>query len=210
MTEENTNLEIYNKVKSVPKNAQKLIKGGRLKGMTDINPMWRIKILTEIFGVMGFGWHYEIIEERIEDGSEHQKVVFTKIHLFVKYNDEWSKPIIGIGGSFFISKESKGLYTNDECFKMALTDALGSACKVIGIGSNIYWEGQSKYDQPEPKKEKLTVNEILNRIEFIPSKDKLLAAKKWVDGMKEQYQVSEIDAFNKAFDEREFILKGSN
>ena len=45
------NLELYEKVRSVPENAQKEIKGGRLKGMTDINPMWRIKKLTEEFGV---------------------------------------------------------------------------------------------------------------------------------------------------------------
>jgi hypothetical protein len=44
------NLYIYNKVAEVPKNAQKLIGAGRLKGMTDINPMWRIKALTEQFG----------------------------------------------------------------------------------------------------------------------------------------------------------------
>ena len=40
------NLEIYNKFSDVPVNAQKLIGAGRLKGMTDINPMWRIKVLT--------------------------------------------------------------------------------------------------------------------------------------------------------------------
>ena len=41
------NLDIYEKVRSVPQNAQKEIKAGRLKGMTDINPMWRIQKLTE-------------------------------------------------------------------------------------------------------------------------------------------------------------------
>ena len=34
------NLEIYDKVRVVPENAQKAIQGGRLKGKTDINPMW--------------------------------------------------------------------------------------------------------------------------------------------------------------------------
>ncbi len=36
------NLELYNKVREVPQEAQKSIAAGRLKGMTDINPMWRI------------------------------------------------------------------------------------------------------------------------------------------------------------------------
>jgi hypothetical protein len=49
------NLEIYEKVRAVPQEAQKPISGGRLSGKTDINPMWRIKVLTETFGVCGFG-----------------------------------------------------------------------------------------------------------------------------------------------------------
>ena len=49
------NLKLYNAVRSVPAEAQKKINGGRLKGMTDINPMWRIKTLTEQFGVCGVG-----------------------------------------------------------------------------------------------------------------------------------------------------------
>ena len=64
------NLEIYNKVAAVPKNAQKTITAGRLKGMTDINPMWRIKMLTEIFGMCGAGWKYTITDKRIVEGAD--------------------------------------------------------------------------------------------------------------------------------------------
>lgn len=39
------NLDLYEKVRSVPDSAKKTIKGGRTSGMTDINPMWRIKSL---------------------------------------------------------------------------------------------------------------------------------------------------------------------
>ena len=41
---------IWNKVRSVPKEAIKAITGGRLKGMSDINPVWRFEKLTEMFG----------------------------------------------------------------------------------------------------------------------------------------------------------------
>ena len=57
------NLKIYEQVRSVPAEAKKNIGGGRLKGMTDINPMWRIKKLTEVFGVCGIGWKNEIVEK---------------------------------------------------------------------------------------------------------------------------------------------------
>lgn len=143
------NLNLYNKVRKVPDTAKKPIQGGRLKGMTDINPMWRIKVLTEQFGPCGLGWYYNITDKRIELGSNDEKVAFVDIDLFVKYGDEWSKPIQGTGGSSFIAKERNGLYTSDECFKMSLTDALGVAMKALGVAADVYFErDRSKYDIP--------------------------------------------------------------
>ena len=51
-----SNLELWEKVRACPKEAQKEIKGGRLSGMTDINPVWRMKTLTEQYGPCGIGW----------------------------------------------------------------------------------------------------------------------------------------------------------
>ena len=147
-------LEIYNKVRKVPDEAKKPIQGGRLKGMTDINPMWRIKILTEVFGPAGKGWYYEITDKQIIKGAKEEQMAFVDINLHVKYGDEWSKPIPGTGGSSFISSERNGLYTSDECFKMALTDALSVACKALGVGADVYFEkDRTKYSVAETKKE---------------------------------------------------------
>jgi hypothetical protein len=141
------NLDIYNKVRAVPKEAQKIISAGRIKGMTDINPMWRIQTLTEQFGMVGIGWKYVITDKQIIDGADGTKCAFVDVDLFVKVNGEWSEAIQGTGGSSFISSESKGFYTSDECFKMALTDALSVACKALGIGADVYWAGgRTKYD----------------------------------------------------------------
>ena len=49
-------MTIYESARVVPKEARKSIGGGRLKGMTDITPMWRVKKLTELFGPAGIGW----------------------------------------------------------------------------------------------------------------------------------------------------------
>ena len=54
------NLAIYEKARLVPESAIKPITSGRLKGKSDINPVYRIKRMTEIFGPCGFGWKYEI------------------------------------------------------------------------------------------------------------------------------------------------------
>lgn len=147
-----SNLEIYNQLKSVPEEAKKKITGGRLSGMTDIKPMWRIEKLTEIFGVCGIGWKTIIKNKEIIEGANNEKIAIVDIELYVKVNDEWSEPIEGTGGSSFISKEKNGLYTSDECFKMAYTDALSVACKSLGMGADVYW-GDSKYNSNEPTQE---------------------------------------------------------
>ena len=140
------NLEYWEKFMEVPKNAQKLIPAGRLKGMTDINPMWRIKVLTEQFGLCGIGWKYEITNKQIIKGAGEEQAAFVDINLFIKVDGEWSDPIQGTGGSMFITAEKSGLHTSDECFKMALTDAISVACKALGIGANVYWNtSDSKY-----------------------------------------------------------------
>ena len=141
------NLQVYDALKEVPNNALKEIKAGRLKGMSDINPMWRIKALTEQFGVCGFGWKYEIAEKRLEQGADGNVSAFVDINLYVKIGDDWSDPIPGTGGSSFVAKETRGLHTSDECFKMALTDAIGVACKALGMAANVYWNNdRTKYN----------------------------------------------------------------
>jgi hypothetical protein len=143
------NLDIYNAVRKVPAEAQKKISGGRLNGKTDINPVWRIKALTELFGACGIGWKYEIVRLWLEQGAKDETAAFSEIKLYIKNGTEWSDGIPGIGGSMFIATEKSGLYTSDECYKMATTDALSVACKALGVGADIYWEAdKSKYDKP--------------------------------------------------------------
>ena len=142
------NLDLYNAVREVPKEAQKAIGGGRLKGMTDINPMWRIKKLTEQFGVCGFGWKYEIVNKWVESSMAKDEITANvEINLYIKMNDEWSAPIPAVGGSMLVANERNGLYVNDECYKMALTDAISVACKSLGMGADIYWQkDNTKYN----------------------------------------------------------------
>jgi hypothetical protein len=175
------NLELWNKVKDVPDNAQKKIQAGRLKGMTDINPMWRIKILTEQFGICGIGWYYTIERQWLENGSDGQKTAHCNIKLYVKQGSDWSQGIEGTGGSSHVTNESKGAYTNDECYKMALTDAISVSCKALGIGAEIYWNSDNtKYN--DNKKEN-----IVNKKENVPFPD--------TDSMATFEQVGEILTF---------------
>ena len=152
------NLYLYNKYCEVPQNALKPFDNGKFKG-TDINTMWRIKCLTEEFGPCGIGWYPEISRTWTENGANGEVLCFAEIKLYIKVNGEWSKGINATGGSTLIQFVKSGQYhkSNDEGFKMAITDALGVACKLLGFGANTYWEhGNSKYtvdDGEENKKQ---------------------------------------------------------
>lgn len=150
------NLELYEKVREVPENAQKIIGGGRLKGFTDINPMWRYKVLTENFGPCGIGWYYKIVDHWI-DKTETETTANVMIELFIKVDGEWSQPITGVGGSKLVAQERNGLQVSDECYKMATTDAISVACKCLGVGADIYWSQDStKYTKAKAEDDEKT------------------------------------------------------
>lgn len=146
------NLEIYNKYKAVPETALKAFDNGKFKG-TDINTMWRIKCLTEAFGMVGVGWYYNIKRLWIETTTTDEQFAFAEIELFVKVDGEWSKPISGNGGNKLAVQKRDGDYTtSDEAYKMAVTDALGSACKLLGFGADVYWANdRTKYTNSTPQ-----------------------------------------------------------
>ena len=144
---DNPNMSIYDAVRAVPPEAIKPITAGRLKGKSDINPMWRIKVLTEQFGPCGEGWYTEgvrywtVIQEK-----SMEMAVFCELQLHTKGENGWSAPIYGIGGNTVIAAEKNGLYLDDEAYKKAYTDALSVACKALGIGADVYWQAdRTKY-----------------------------------------------------------------
>lgn len=174
------NLRIYEAARTVPASATKEIAGGRLKGMTDINPMWRIKKLTELFGPCGIGWKYEVTRQELQPGANGEIAAFVNINLYIKKDGEWSEPIPGTGGSMFVAKEKTGLYTSDECYKMALTDAISVACKALGFGADVYWKAdRTKYDRAKDKPIDLPEKEQVQQLI-----QALKEQGKWQDSMK--------------------------
>lgn len=142
------NLEIYEKYRKVPDNALKEFNNGKFKG-TDINTMWRIKSLTEQFGMCGVGWYFVPKKLWIETTTNGEQFAFAEIELFVKVDGEWSKPISGNGGNKLTRLTKDGDYsTSDEAYKMAVTDALGVACRNLGFGADVYWDNdKTKYTE---------------------------------------------------------------
>ena len=146
------NMRLFEEFRNTPDTARKQITGGRLKGFTDINPMWRFKRLTEVFGPCGIGWKYEIVSQRLQQGYGNDVAAFVDILFYYKMDGQWSEAIPGVGGSSFVATESKGARTSDECFKMALTDAIGTACKALGMSADIFFEkDRTKYNKDAQK-----------------------------------------------------------
>lgn len=142
-----SNTRIWDRVSKPPKSALKTIGGGRLKGMTDINPQWRMHAMTELFGPCGMDWGYSILGFKTfkHDG---EVALRAKVQIWYTAPDSGRNCIVqGIGGSMLVAKERDGLRLNDEAWKMAVTDALSVAMKCLGVGAEIYlgnWDG-SKY-----------------------------------------------------------------
>jgi hypothetical protein len=158
------NLSIYESCRAVPEEAKKKITGGRINGFTDINPMWRIKTLTELFGPCGIGWYYEVTSQYTEKVAD-EVAAFVNINLYIKVDGEWSKPIFGVGGSMLATKQRSGVFVSDECYKMATTDAISVACKQLGIGADVYWDKDStKYSNQNSQAKPNQGNERLKEV----------------------------------------------
>lgn len=146
---EKQNLETYEKLRNVPKEAQKQFSNGKFSG-TDINPMWRIKKMTEVFGMCGIGWYVEVVNREMIKADNGERSAFISVKLYIKdeKSGEWSKPIYGEGGNSYEKVTRNGISVSDEAFKMAYTDAISNATKMLGLGADIWFENdKTKYTE---------------------------------------------------------------
>jgi len=178
------NLEIWNKVSRPPLNMLKEIKGGRLSGMTDIDPMWRYQELTRLFGPIGKGWTYRVVRTWKEDYANGEVMAHAEVSLEI--NDY--KPIPGIGGHRLATKEIKGLHYSDEGYKMAITDALSVALKMLGFAADIYmgkFDGSKYIDAPAASDGSKTSKEKTKNFKFL----KAMADAKKMVGDEDYYNI---------------------
>lgn len=142
-------MAFYEAGRAVPPEAQKPFKARGFSG-TDINPMWRIKKLTELFGPAGIGWYTEVLSERAETYGDTVMAI-VDINLYINVGGEWSKPIFGTGGNQLVQATQNGAVPSDEGYKKAYTDALSIACKALGIGADIWFSKDQDVADPTSK-----------------------------------------------------------
>lgn len=156
-------IEIYKSLSQPPAIALRQITVGNLKGKTDINPQWRYEAMTEKFGLVGIGWKYEIQKLWTENGAKGEVLAFAQVAVFIRKADtkEWSDPIVGIGGSKLVNAFSAGLQSNDEGYKMVVTDAFSTSLKMLGVAADIYagrWDGVKYKDTPQEQQQSAAPN----------------------------------------------------
>ena len=133
------NMDLYEQLQTPPNDALKSIGFGSLKGFSDINPQWRYEAVTNQFGACGVGWKYTIDSHWIQPIQQTgETMVYVMISFYYKDGDKWSEPIPAYGGDYLVKKDKNGIHGNDEAMKMAVTDALGTAMKMIGVAADVY------------------------------------------------------------------------
>ena len=127
----NQNMSIWDQVCTTPpERTQKFSYSAGGKQFNDINPAWRLQVLTEQFGPCGQGWGYDILDRWREKWGD---VDCCYVMLRIWYMRDGTRCETGyqIGGTAV-------QYSPDECWKMSITDALGKCAALLGVSADIY------------------------------------------------------------------------
>lgn len=137
------NLKIWN---AVEKTDPKFTKADNYSNQTTINGTYLMKKATELFGPIGVGWGYSILEERYDDGVpfvvKDVGPVMSKTHtikLELWYMDGSKKGnVVNFGHTKYIYKTKNGYMIDDEAPKKSLTDAIKKCLSMLGFSGDIF------------------------------------------------------------------------
>jgi len=130
------NLVLWNRLKRTdPKATKPFQRAGGFRG-TQIDPTWRLQMMTEAFGPVGQGWGYEQLEWTVVE-----RMVFICVRVWYRDPDTGEVAYTGPqwGGTELIRRRRDGLEEpNDEAFKMSITDAVGKCLVQIGLAADVH------------------------------------------------------------------------
>ena len=129
-----SNLDLWDKLGVTdPKHTKAFNRAGGFKG-TAIKPQWVLRRLTEEFGPCGKGWGvFEPTFQVVPVGQE----VLVYCTVTGWYGTDEAR-VVGVGGDKVAAARSSGVFTDDEAFKKAFTDAIMNAFKFIGVGADVH------------------------------------------------------------------------
>lgn len=164
------NLSIWKQVQRTDPRFTKPLEGAGFQG-TSINSNYMFMRATEIFGPIGEGWGYEVVEEKFLDGKpltepvlENNKQVALRYlrdadgSLFCEQNHSikiqfWYRSKDGeccyfesYGATPYRYQTQYGIKVDSEVIKKSLTDAIKKALSMLGFSSDVY---MGMHDNPE-------------------------------------------------------------
>jgi hypothetical protein len=129
-------LRLWNRLKRTdPRATKPFTRSGGFRG-TQIDPAWRLQMMTEAFGPVGQGWGYDQLEWTVQD-----RMVFTCVRVWYRDPETGEKYVTGPqwGGTELMRRRRDGTEEpNDEAFKMSVTDALGKCLLQLGLAADVY------------------------------------------------------------------------
>lgn len=139
------NLVIWNQGQETDPNYTKDFNRGGFQG-TAINPTYLIKKATTIFGPVGIGWGWEILEERFNEGhllktGNGTRAIVHTLRVSVWYlHPETAErgSVIHFGQTTMVGENKNGPFTDEEAPKKSLTDAIGKALAALGLSADIH------------------------------------------------------------------------
>ncbi|KQN56493.1 hypothetical protein ASE99_10795 [Serratia sp. Leaf51] len=164
------NLHIWKQVQSTDPRYTKPLEGSGFTG-TSINAEYMFMRATEIFGPVGTGWGYEIVEDRMINGAplaesiyENNKFVRSvllrdadgallfelnhvlRIKFWYVIECDVRGELEAYGSTPYMYKTKHGIKTDGETHKKSLTDAIKKALSMLGFSADV-WLGW--HDMPE-------------------------------------------------------------
>lgn len=154
------NMDLWHKVEKTPESQTKAITGKPYKG-TSPKPYYLVQKATETFGPCGIGWGFEIVNERVENGSEGDKVHIAHIRVWYVWNDKRGS-VEHVGQTMLSGKNRNGPFTDEDAPKKSVTDALVKALSMIGFAGDIFmgryddskYVAELKQEEAAPKPQK--------------------------------------------------------
>ncbi|MER5136378.1 MULTISPECIES: hypothetical protein [Providencia] len=167
----NDHLNIWKRVQRTDSRFTKPLDGMGFVG-TSINSTYMFMRATEIFGPIGEGWGYEIIEEKMIDGkplvepvldAHHKQVAMRflrdgdgtllfeqnhsiKIRFWYIIEGETRGEFESYGATPYRYQTKQGIRTDSEVIKKSLTDSIKKALSMLGFSSDVF---MGMHDNPE-------------------------------------------------------------
>lgn len=177
------NMKIWRSVMRTDPRYTKELAGAGFEG-TSINAEYMIMRATEIFGPVGTGWGYEVVEDRMLPGAPMSEAIYDdkkfignrilrdgdgtliteqnhsiKIKFWYAIEGEVRGEVEAYGATKYLYKTKHGITCDGEAQKKSLTDAIKKALSLLGFSADV-WLGL--YDQAEYKAENALEFDIRN------------------------------------------------